>query len=285
MLCHIPHMLGKDVDWLFFVHGLGGNSKIFYKQTAAYKPHFNLMFVDLFGHGCTLEQLNEYTFETLADGIGRVMDDAGIDSAHMMGVSLGTIVLEALCLIAPGRIKSLVLSGAVQGYDRRARFLLKAGSLLQRVMPYMMLYRLFAFIMMPKRNHAASRHFFIREAKSLGGQEFRKWYRLMTSLEPFYARFPDRTRNTIPRLYISGDEDHLFLPFVIRNALPDPLASLHVIERCGHVCNIENAPEFNRITLEYLKHYPDAPKLRNIPDDSRAHRIAMRCGHFPDMPR
>ena len=274
MLCHIPHILSKDSDWIIFLHGLGGNSNIYYKQVDEYKQHFNLMFIDLFGHGCTLEQLNEYTFETLAKSAVNVMDKEGIASAHIVGVSLGTIVMDAFRMLAPERIKTMVLSGAVQGYDFRARFLLKTGALLQHVIPYMWLYRLFAFIMMPRKNHTASRQIFAREAKKLGGKEFRKWYTLMESLEPFYDSFPDPAENAIPRLYISGDEDHLFLPFVMASYFKDPLASIHIIEKCGHVCNIENSEEFNRVSLTYLKSFPNLPKLEHIPEHSKARRLA-----------
>lgn len=37
----------------------------------------------------------------------------------------------------------------------------------------------FAWIMMPKCNHARSRQVFVREAHKLGSGEFRKWYRLI----------------------------------------------------------------------------------------------------------
>lgn len=140
----------------------------------------------------------------------------------------------------------------------------------------MWLYRLFAFIMMPKKSHKQSRQIFAREAKKLGGQEFRKWYKLMESLEPFYASFPARTKNKIPRLYISGDEDHLFLPFVIKSYLQDPLPSIHIIEKCGHVYNIEKHEEFNRVTLSYLNSYPDMPAIKHIPKNSHAYKIAMK---------
>jgi len=276
MLCHIPHVLSKDSEWVIFLHGLGGNSNIYYKQVDEYKKHFNLMFIDLFGHGCTLEQLNVYTFETLAKSAINVMDEENITSAHIVGVSLGTIVMDAFSILAPDRIKTMTLSGAVQGYDLRARFLLKTGALLQWVIPYMWLYRLFAFIMMPKKSHAASRQIFAREAQKLGGREFRKWYKLMESLEPFYASLPAQPQNTIPRLYISGDEDHLFLPFVIQSYLRDPLASIHIIEKSGHVCNIEKPEEFNRVSLSYLNSYPDLPKLQHIPEHTQARKIAIK---------
>lgn len=276
MLCHIPHVLSRDSDWVIFLHGLGGNSNIYYKQVDEFKKHFNLMFIDLFGHGCTLDQLSAYTFETLANSAIDVMDEENIASAHIVGVSLGTIVMDAFSLLASDRIKTMTLSGAVRGYDFRARFLLRFGAVLQWVIPYMWLYKLFAFIMMPKPNHTASRKIFAREAKKLGGREFRKWYRLMESLEPFYASLPDPKRNKSPRLYISGDEDHLFLPFVIQGFLSDPMASIHIIEKCGHVCNIERADEFNRVSLSYLKSYPNLPRLQNIPENTRAHKIALK---------
>jgi pimeloyl-ACP methyl ester carboxylesterase len=276
MLCHIPHVLGKECDWVIFLHGLGGNSNIFYKQIDEYKKHFNLMFVDLFGHGCTLEQLNEYTFQTLAKGVINVLDEEKIESAHVIGVSLGTIVMDAFALLAPDRIKSMVLSGSVQGYDLRARFLLKCGAVMQWMIPYMWLYKMFALIMMPKNSHKRSRQVFAREAKKLGGQEFHKWYKLMESLEPFYASLPDPQQNNIPRLYISGDEDYLFLPFVVKTYLRDPLASIHIIEKCGHVCSIEKPEEFNRVSISYFNSYPDVPKREHIPENTHAHRLLMK---------
>ncbi|MCU0600765.1 MAG: alpha/beta hydrolase, partial [Desulfobacterales bacterium] len=109
-----------------------------------------------------------------------------------------------------------------------------------------------------------------------GGQEFRKWYKLMESLEPFYASLPDPHDNKIPRLYISGDEDYLFLPFVIKTYLRDPMASIHIIEKCGHVCSIEKHDEFNRVSIAYLKKYPDLLKTEHIPENTHARKILRK---------
>ncbi|RJP84970.1 MAG: alpha/beta hydrolase [Desulfobacteraceae bacterium] len=273
MLHYETHLCGQDKDWVIFVHGLGGNSNIWYKQTEEYKKHFNIIFVDLFGHGGTEESLDAYTFETLAKGVVDVLDHAKIDTAHFVGISLGSIIIDAISLIAPERIKSIVLGGAALDYDFRAKFLLRSGAILKRLVPYMWLYRLFAFIMMPRKNHATSRNVFIREAKKLGGKEFRKWYKLMGTLLSFYQSYRLRSANTIPKLYISGDEDHLFLPFVIRNYLRERFSSIHIIEKCGHVCNIERHGEFNRISLYYLNSYPNLPMLKNVPEKSAARKI------------
>ncbi len=273
MFAYETHICGDDKDWAIFIHGLGGNSGIWYKQVEAYKSHFNLMFIDMYGHGNTRRGPRKYSFEDMAGKVVEALDREGIESAHFVGISLGSIVIDAVSRIAPERIKSMVLGGAVMGYDLKSRFLLRSGALLKHLLPYMWLYRLFAWIMMPRRNHSTSRRVFIREAKKLGGKEFKKWFKLMETLEAFYASFPLRMALDIPKLYISGEEDHLFLPFVIENYLRDQASSIHIIQRCGHVCNIEQHREFNRISLHYLNSYPDMPAIKNVPVRGTARRI------------
>jgi len=275
MLHYTTSYCGKDRDWVVFIHGLGGNSNIWYKQADEFNKHFNLMLIDLCGHGGSIKSINKYSFEQLAKEIVETLDDAGIDSAHFVGISLGSIILDAVSLIAPEKIKTMVLGGAVMGYDLKSRFLLRAGAVLKWMIPYMWLYRLFAFIMMPRRNHAKSRQVFIREAKKLGAREFRKWYKLMESLLAFYKSFQGRTNNSIPKLYISGEQDHLFLPFVIKTFLHERFSSIHIIEKCGHVCNIEKHQEFNRVSLYYLNRYPDLPAIKNVPAPSAVRQRAL----------
>ena len=274
MLTYKTDYCGDDKDWVIFLHGLGGNSSIWYKQVDAYKNQFNLMFIDLFGHGDTAEKRDAYTFENLAVEIVAVMDEAHIESAHFVAISLGSIIADAVGFIAPERVKSMVLGGAVMGYDLKSRFLLRSGSILKWIVPYMWIYRLFAFIMMPRKNHVTSRGIFIREARKLGSLEFRKWYRLMETLLQFYARYKEQV-NGIPKLYISGSQDHLFLPFVIRNYLQERFSAIHIIEKCGHVCNIERHDEFNRVSLYYLKSYPNVPALKYVPESVAGRRIPL----------
>ena len=264
MLSYKTEYCGADKDWIVFLHGLGGNSNIWYKQIEAFSGRFNLMFIDMFGHGDTRESRESYTFESLGRAVVSTMDHAGIESAHIVGISLGSIIADAVAFTAPQRVKSMVLGGAAMGYDLRARILLWLGSLIKGIIPYMWLYKLFAFIMMPRKNHGLSRKIFVREAKKLGGKEFKKWFRLMETLEIFYGKNASRFGKT-PRLYISGEQDHFFLKFVVRAFLADPKAAIHVIDQCGHVCNIERADEFNRIALYYLTSYPCLPALKYVP--------------------
>jgi pimeloyl-ACP methyl ester carboxylesterase len=244
---------GEDREWMVLLHGLGGNSSIWSKQIEDFAARVNVLTVDFFGHGRSRQVLPEYSFEGLGDEIFQVMDREGVHSAHLAGISLGTIVAAVMALRYPDRVRSLVLGGATPGMDARSHVLLQCGRVLKHVMPYMWLYNFFAWIMMPRRNHARSRRVFVREARKLGSREFRKWYRL---IQVYSGQCREITtalqRLPLPKLYISGSEDHLFLKAVRQAVGSDPAASLQVLQGCGHVCNIERDREFNRLSLGFV---------------------------------
>lgn len=253
MFHHKVLTAAPDREWVVLLHGLGGSSSIWYKQVDAYAGEFNVLLVDLYGHGKTGETLPEYSFAEMGREVFRVMDHLGIGSAHLVGISFGSVLAKIMCVMAPERARSLVLGGGVTGLDFRSRFLLNLGKMLRFVMPYMWLYRLFALIMMPRRRHAKSRGIFVREAKKLGRSEFQKWYRLIQTFPGFSRELCRDLRQTpVPKLFISGSEDYLFCDKVRAYVRTDPAARLHVIEKCGHVCNIERPLEFNAISLRYM---------------------------------
>jgi len=54
MLFYTTHINSdKNAKWVVFIHGAGGSSSIWYKQINSFRKHFNLLFVDLRGHGQT----------------------------------------------------------------------------------------------------------------------------------------------------------------------------------------------------------------------------------------
>ena len=38
-------------EWIVFIHGAGGSSSIWFKQVKAFSEHFNVLLIDLRGHG------------------------------------------------------------------------------------------------------------------------------------------------------------------------------------------------------------------------------------------
>ncbi|MGO4889785.1 alpha/beta fold hydrolase [Anaerobacillus sp. MEB173] len=247
--------ISPNHEWVVFFHGLGGNSSIWYKQIKDFKKHYNLLFIDLRGHGKSknnLKELSQYTLTTVGQDVIEVMDHLNIKTAHFVGISLGSIIMNRISLFAPSRISSMVLGGAIARFNLRSKVLIEIGDIGKAITPYMWLYRFFAWILMPNKDHAYSRNMFVREAEKLGQKEFIKWYKLTKEVEPLFNELR-RNEVPIPKFYIAGKGDHMFLPILKHEVKRDKYASLHVIDECGHVCNIDQPEEFNKHVIKFLK--------------------------------
>jgi len=242
--------------WVTFVHGAGGSSSIWYKQVREFKKHFNVLILDLRGHGKSKNLIKatfdkKYTFDYVTQDIVEVLEFLKIKKSHFVGISLGTILIRNLAEKKPNLVTSMIMGGAIIKLNFRSRFLIFVGNLFKSVIPYMLLYKLFAFIIMPKKNHAKSRSLFVNEAKKLYQKEFLRWFKLTSEINPLLSLFRMKDLK-IPTLYIMGEEDHLFLPSIKNIVSKHINASLIVIEKCGHVVNVDKATIFNTKTIHYI---------------------------------
>ena len=258
MLHHIIYKHeNTNAPWVVFIHGAGGSSTIWFKQINAYRKEFNLLLIDLRGHGRTKvdEEVNKkliYSFPSIAQEVYDVLDFNKIDRANFVGVSLGTILIRQLVELDPSRIHSMIMSGAIISLTNFSRFLIVVGNTLKKLVPFMVLYTLFAVIILPRRSHAKSRAVFIHEAKKMKKSEFIRWFGITRHLDTLLKRF-QKEPHGLPILFISGREDHMFIEDVKKMAKLEPHGTMAVVENCGHIVNIEQAEEFNRVTLDWLR--------------------------------
>jgi len=248
-----PH----STEWIVFIHGAGGSSAVWHKQLRDFQKEFNLLLIDLRGHGKSADLPRgiwneEYTFEAVTNDIIEVLDHLELPPAHFMGVSLGTILARQLAEMHPNRVKSLVMAGAISRLTIRSRILVLVGNALKKIIPYMWLYRLFAYIVLPRRQHAESRSLFINEAQKLCQKEFIRWFKLTKYINPLLNYFKERDLG-IPTLYIMGDQDVMFLEPVRKLVRVHKSSLLEVLDNCGHVVNVEKPDQFNQLSLAFLK--------------------------------
>ncbi|HEY6562043.1 MAG TPA: alpha/beta fold hydrolase [Polyangiaceae bacterium] len=75
----------------------------------ALSPHFRLVTLDNRGVGKSGTPLPPYTTRQMAEDALAVLDAARVESAHVFGMSLGGMIAQELTLLAPARVRRLVL--------------------------------------------------------------------------------------------------------------------------------------------------------------------------------
>ncbi|HYQ56373.1 MAG TPA: alpha/beta hydrolase [Draconibacterium sp.] len=241
--------------WVVFVHGAGGSNVVWFRQMREFKKHFNVLLVDLRGHGKSKKEYTKeeiYAFDEIALDVIRTMDHLKIEKAHLVGISLGCIVIRAMDKLAPGRAESIILGGAIVQFNSRINVLVSVAKLLQSIFPYMWLYKINAWILIPYKKDIESRKLFIKEAIRLGEKEFRKWLRMSTEIRDNLQEFLIKEASA-PVLYLMGDRDHMFLPMVSNLVQKHFNSKLEVIKNSGHVCNIDQPNAFNERSIHFIK--------------------------------
>ena len=247
----------NSLKWVTFIHGAGGSSSIWFRQIRAFKKEFNILLIDLGGHGKSKSRFKEkskqgYTFDLITKDIKDVLFRLNIKSSHFVGVSLGTIIVRDLAENNPKLVDSLVLAGAILKFNTRSNFLMHFGNFFRSLVPYIMLYKLFAFIIMPKKNHKESRSLLVKECKKLYQKEFIRWCKLTAGINKI-LKVHRSNDIKIPSLYVMGKEDHLFLPSIKQAVTSYTNAILHVIDNAGHVVNVDQPIEFNSTVIKFIK--------------------------------
>ena len=254
MLKFKTHINNKNKEWITFIHGFGGSSNIWHKQVRELSRYHNLLFIDLRGHGKSrnIPLGSDFNLLTACEDIIRVLNFLKIKNSHFVGISFGALLILKLLETHKKYINKSVLAGAITSFNRFTRFLLLCVNLLKSVLPNMLLYKLFAYIIMPKSNHKESRRIFIQEAKVIDSKVFKQWLNLTSDLKKYILRLRPINFNKYI-LFLSGKGDYLFSEDVREFASKNKMLSYCSIEGAGHVVNIDNPSIFNKRVIEYLK--------------------------------
>ena len=257
MLNFSVHNNENTSKWVTFIHGAGGSSSIWFQQFRAFKNEFNILLIDLSGHGKSESRFDEnskegYTFEMITGDIVEVLNSLRIKKSHFIGVSLGTIIVRDIADRYPNLVDSLVLAGAILKFNIQSNMLMIFGNFLRSIVPFLLLYKLEAFIIMPKKNHRESRLLLVKECKKLNQKEFIRWCKLTRGIKKVLKSQRQIDIKT-PSLYVMGAEDHIFLPSVRKAVSSFTNAQLCVVENSGHVVNIDQPKPCNDTVIKFLK--------------------------------
>lgn len=243
-------------DTVVFLHGIGGNRTNWWEQQAALAGEYRAVAWDARGYGDSDDYDGELAFPMFADDLLRLLDHLAAERAHLVGLSMGGRIVMDFYERHPARVASLVLCDTFPGYDasitaeQREKFIrsrkqpLVEGKEPRDIAPVV------APTLLGKHATAASLQRLIDSMTILHKESYIKAIEAMTRYEPVAQLAAIR----VPTLVIVGDEDTLTPPAIARDmAAAIPGARLVVIERAGHLSNIEQPAAFNAVLLDFLR--------------------------------
>jgi len=92
-----------------FLHGTGGHAETFMRNMAAHAPHMRVISMDMVGHGYTDAPDIEYSMDTLIDHLHSLINALGLEQVSVGGVSLGGMIAAWYAIKHPERVRKLSL--------------------------------------------------------------------------------------------------------------------------------------------------------------------------------
>ncbi|SDK12857.1 Pimeloyl-ACP methyl ester carboxylesterase [Bradyrhizobium sp. Rc2d] len=234
---------------LVFVHGFTTTAEFWREQVETFSVRHQMIRINLPGHGRSPRPENRaYTIEAFVEDVLRVYRELAIDSAVLVGLSMGGTVAQTFALTYPDRVRALVLVGATPhglGADVNVDNVLKAIEDLGVVAASQkVIERSFgsdanpALVDFAKNEVAQTPAFVARQAiASLNASDSR-------------ARLGEIH---VPTMVVVGDEDIITPPSesqILAAGIPN--SQLYCIPRAGHFPMLERPDTFSRLLGDFL---------------------------------
>jgi 3-oxoadipate enol-lactonase len=101
---------------VLLIMGLAYPAAMWFRLVPALAERYRVLRVDNRGAGKTGDVPGApYSVETMAADCLAVLDAEGVDSAHVVGISMGGLMAQELAVTAPGRVRSLCLMATHPG--------------------------------------------------------------------------------------------------------------------------------------------------------------------------
>jgi pimeloyl-ACP methyl ester carboxylesterase len=234
---------------IVFVHGLGGSHAMWLYQVPAFCARFPVITIDLRGHGASSGGDKDFTMADLALDIARLLRVLGVGRAHVVGLSLGGMVVQQLALDHPQVVASLVLSdtvaGPMPGFESVMQDALRFIE--ENPMPAVAEARITTAF--SERVDPEMRNYFIDQ---VARNQKAAYVRAARSAFTFSAR--ERLGEiTVPTLVLVGEQDRVTPPICSEELAGSIRGSRLVrIPGAGHITNVEFPSEFNAAVTEFL---------------------------------
>jgi len=121
---------------VLLIMGLGYPSDMWWRTRPVLDSRYRTIVLDNRGVGRSSVPTGPYPIALMASDAVAVLDAAGVDSAHVFGISMGGMIAQELALQGPQRVRSLILGctaaggpTAVRSEPEAAKVLMNRGSM------------------------------------------------------------------------------------------------------------------------------------------------------------
>jgi len=247
---------GSSGPTVILLHGLGGDTTNWAMTIPALASKYHVYVPDQIGFGQSDKPVMNYRVATLVEFLDQFYKKLGIEKATLVGNSLGGWIAASFSIAHPEKVEKLVLLSAA-GYTpkrwggpeltKELYSVLNASTTadLKRTMSAV-------FYNKALITDQAVEAFFTNKLKKGDSQTINAFIESVLRGEDFI----DEKVKTIkaPTLIVWGREDGL-TPLGIGEAFAQDISGAQkvIIEKCGHVAQIEKPAEFNAALLKFLE--------------------------------
>lgn len=241
---------------VILLHGLGGDSTNWALTLPALSANYRVIAPDQIGFGKSDKPVINYRVATLVEFLSVFYKKLGIEKATLVGNSLGGWTAAAFALAYPERVEKLVLVDAA-GYSPKRLGVPALGAEFYSILNPATtadLRRTFKLVFYNQAmfTDQVIEQQFTTKLKRGDGQTINAFVDSIMRGEDYLDESAVKIKT--PTLVIWGREDGL-TPLVMGETFAKdiPGAQKLIIEKCGHIPQLEKPLEFNTALLKFLK--------------------------------
>ncbi|HTG43328.1 MAG TPA: alpha/beta fold hydrolase [Verrucomicrobiae bacterium] len=245
---------------ILFIQGVGVAGECWRPQVEALRPSYQTLLFDNRGIGKSLPCRGLVSIETMAEDARALLDEAGWESAHVVGHSMGGVIAQQLALSSPQRVRSLSLLctfGRGKDAARLTPWVLWM-TLRTRLGTRRMRRQAFLEMLWPSDAlHAANAEKLANQVAGLVGRDLADQPAVLMKQVRALARHDTSKRlgelATIPTLVLSAEHDPIALPHYGRMlAAGIPGAQFEIMTGSSHGVTIQNADQISQRLRKFL---------------------------------
>ena len=247
---------------LLFVHEFAGDHRSWAPQVEHFRDRYRCLVYDARGYPPSEVPADESAYSqqrAVADAV-TVLDAAGVERTHVVGISMGGFCTLHLGLRHPERASALVIAGVGYGAHpdaapafRKECEAIAAAFAAEGSAKVAERYAVGpARVQFQNKNRAEWEVFARQLAEHDAGGAARTMLGVQRLRPSLYELRDELAAMTVPVLIVVGDEDEGCLEADLMLKRTIPTSGLAILPRTGHTCNLEEPEVFNGLVERFL---------------------------------